>query len=410
MSETNVMTLKGQKSKRIGMALVLGSFAAIAPLSTDMYLPSLPLLAEDLKSSTSIAQLTLTSSLLGMALGQLFLGPLSDQKGRRKPLIFSLIVYTIASMLCAFAPSVWALILLRFIQGVSGAGGMVISRAIVRDMYSGIELTKFFALLMLINGAAPILAPVAGGIILQYTTWRGVFVILGLLGILMVASAIFVVGETLSLENRIKGGVKNTLLALRRLLTNRVFMGYVFTQGFVSAGMFAYISGSPFVIQNIFGASPQLFSIIFAVNGIGIIIASQTTGRLAGKVKESTLLKFGLGVALFGAVSLVSVLALDLGLKGVLPALFFVVSSVGIVGTASFSLAMQSQGKSAGSAAALLGLMPFILGSIMAPLVGIGDGQSPWPMALTIISCEIIAIFSFLFGVVKGMAKEASSS
>ena len=163
MSETNVMTLKGQKSKRIWMAIVLGSFAGIAPLSTDMYLPSLPLLAEDLQSTTSVAQLTLTFSLLGMALGQLFLGPLSDQKGRRKPLVISLMVYSISSVLCAFAPSVWWLIVLRFIQGVSGAGGMVISRAIVRDMYSGIELTKFFALLMLINGAAPILAPVIGG-------------------------------------------------------------------------------------------------------------------------------------------------------------------------------------------------------------------------------------------------------
>ncbi len=404
MSETNVMTLKGQKSKRIWMAIVLGSFAGIAPLSTDMYLPSLPLLAEDLQSTTSVAQLTLTFSLLGMALGQLFLGPLSDQKGRRMPLVISLMVYCVSSILCAFAPSVWWLIVLRFIQGVSGAGGMVISRAIVRDMYSGIELTKFFALLMLINGAAPILAPVIGGQILQYTSWRGVFVVLGVLGVLMVAAAFFAVGETLTAENRIKGGVKNTLQALRKLLANRIFMGYVFTQGFVTAGMFAYISGSPFVIQNIFGASPQMFSIIFAVNGIGIIIASQTTGRLAGKVKESTMLKIGLGMALFGGTLLAVMLAVDAGLMGVLPALFFVVSSVGIVGTTTFSLAMQSQGKSAGSAAALLGLMPFVLGAITAPLVGIGNGQSPWPMAITIISCELIAILAFLFAA-KGSAK-----
>ena len=404
MSETNVMTLKGQKSKRIWMAIVLGSFAGIAPLSTDMYLPSLPLLAEDLQSNTSVAQLTLTFSLLGMALGQLFLGPLSDQKGRRMPLVISLMVYCVSSILCAFAPSVWWLIVLRFIQGVSGAGGMVISRAIVRDMYSGIELTKFFALLMLINGAAPILAPVIGGQILQYTSWRGVFIVLGVLGVLMVAAAFFAVGETLTAENRIKGGVKNTLQALRKLLANRIFMGYVFTQGFVTAGMFAYISGSPFVIQNIFGASPQTFSIIFAVNGIGIIIASQTTGRLAGKVKESTMLKIGLGMALFGGTLLAVMLAVDAGLMGILPALFFVVSSVGIVGTTTFSLAMQSQGKSAGSAAALLGLMPFVLGAITAPLVGIGNGQSPWPMAITIISCELIAILAFLFAA-KGSVK-----
>lgn len=181
-------------------------------------------------------------------------------------------------------------------------------------------------------------------------------------------------------------------------------MGYVFTQGFVTAAMFSYISGSPFVIQNIFGASPQMFSIIFAVNGLGIIIASQTTGRLAGKVKESLLLKIGLGIALFGGLLLVFMLAFGAGLAGVLPALFLVVSSVGIVGTTVFSLAMESQGKSAGSAAALLGLMPFILGSIMAPLVGIGNGQSPWPMAVGILGCQLVAVLSYLFAA-KGTTK-----
>jgi len=379
------------------MAIVLGSFAAIAPLSTDMYLPSLPALAEDLQSNTSVAQLTLTANLLGLGLGQLWLGLLSDQRGRRMPLIISLSVYCLSSVLCTAAPSIELLILLRFIQGVSGAGGMVISRAIVRDIYSGSELTKFFSLLMLINGAAPILAPVVGGQLLQFTSWRGIFIVLSILGILMVAAAIFSIQETLSQENRIAGGLKSTLLTLKNLLRDRIFIGYVLTQGFVLAAMFAYISGSPFVIQNIYGASPQMFSLIFAVNGLGIIMASQTTGRLAGRIKEQTLLKFGLCVATFGGVLLAMMLSLGVGLIGVLLSLFFVVSSVGIVGTTVFSLAMESQGKSAGSAAALLGLMPFILGSIVAPLTGIGNGQSVWPMATIILVCEGIAVISYLF-------------
>ena len=379
------------------MAVVLGSFAAIAPLSTDMYLPSLPALAVDLQSNISVAQLTLTANLLGLGLGQLWLGSLSDQRGRRMPLIISLSVYCLSSVLCTVAPSIELLILLRFIQGVSGAGGMVISRAIVRDIYSGSELTKFFSLLMLINGAAPILAPVVGGQLLQFTSWRGIFIVLSILGILMVAAAIFSIQETLSQENRIAGGLKSTLLTLKNLLRDRVFIGYVLTQGFVLAAMFAYISGSPFVIQNIYGASPQMFSLIFAVNGLGIIIASQTTGRLAGRIKEKTLLQFGLCVATFGGVLLVMMLSLGVGLTGVLLSLFFVVSSVGIVGTTVFSLAMESQGKSAGSAAALLGLMPFILGSIVAPLTGIGNGQSAWPMAIIILVCEGIAVISYLF-------------
>lgn len=397
MSQSSAMPLRINKTKRIWMAILLGSFAAIAPLSTDMYLPSLPALADDLQSNTSVAQLTLTASFLGMGLGQLWLGTLSDQKGRRIPLIISLVVFSFSSFLCTIASSIEMLIVLRFIQGVSGAGGMVISRAIVRDLYSGSELTKFFALLMLINGAAPILAPVVGGQLLQFTSWRGIFIVLGILGVLMIVAAVFSIQETLSQENRIAGGLKNTILTLKSLLRDRIFVGYMLTQGFVNAAMFAYISGSPFVIQNIYGASPQIFSFIFAINGLGIILASQTTGRLAGKVKEATLLKVGLCTAAFGGVLLVTMLLLEMGLIGVLISLFFVVSSVGIVGTTVFSLAMESQGKSAGSAAAFLGLMPFFLGSIMAPLVGIGNGQTAWPMAIVILICEIIAVMSYLF-------------
>ncbi len=395
MSETYTMNKKLKKTKRLQMACVLGLFAAIGPLSIDMYLPSFPALAVDLQSSTSVVQLSLTACLLGMALGQLWLGPLSDQRGRRVPLILSLSIYCLSSIICASASSIWMLILLRFIQGMSGAGGMVISRAIVRDLYSGSELTKFFSLLMLINGAAPILAPIVGGQLLQFTSWHGVFIVLGILGLLMVLAAFFGVQETLVTENRSKGGLSQTLRTFKGLLKDRVFMGYVLAQGFVSASMFAYISGSPFVIQTIFGASAQTFSFIFAVNGCGIILASQVTGRLAGRIKEKSLLLIGLGIALSGGLLLILMLAFGVGLPGILPALFLVVSSVGVVSTTCFSLAMESQGKTAGSASALLGLMPFILGSIMAPLVGIGNGQSAWPMGIIILSCQIIAVMAY---------------
>lgn len=377
--------------------MVLGSFAAIAPLSLDMYLPSLPSLAEDLGSSTSLTQLSLTACLLGMAVGQLYFGPLSDQRGRRRPLIVSLIIYCVASILCATASSIWLLILLRFIQGASGAGGMVISRAIVRDLYSGTELTKFFSLLMLINGAAPILAPVFGGQLLQFTSWRGVFIVLGILSIFMVTAAFFSVPETLSEENHSKGGVLNILRTFKGLLGDQIFMGYALTQGFVTAAMFAYISGSPFVVQNIFGASPQTFSFIFAMNGVGIIIATQVTGKLAGVISERKMLIIGLGISFSGGVLLLLMLATGVGLFGIVPALFLVVASVGVISTTCFSLAMQSQGKSAGSASALLGLIPFVLGSIMAPLVGIGNGESAMPMGIVILTCECIAVFVYLF-------------
>ena len=395
--ETIYTSNKMPTTKKIWMALMLGSFAAIGPLSLDMYLPGLPTLADDLQSSASLAQLSLTACLLGLALGQIYLGPMSDAKGRRVPLIISLSMYSVSSLLCAFAPTIEMLLLLRFIQGAAGAGGIVISRAIVRDLFSGTELTKFFSMLMLVNGAAPILAPVLGGQLLQFTSWRGVFIVIFALSVIMVAAAFWGIEETLKRDLRSTGGITNTIRTFGALLKNRVFMGYALSQGFVTAAMFAYISGSPFVLQNIYGISPQTFSLIFAMNGIGIIVASQTTGRLAGKIKEENLLQIGLGLALIGGIILLMSIILGVGIAGILIALFLSVSSVGIVGTTSFALAMQDQGKTAGSASALIGLLPFVLGSLMAPLVGIGGGDSPLPMGIVMVSCHVIAMSSYLF-------------
>ncbi|MBS4208004.1 multidrug effflux MFS transporter [Bacillus sp. FJAT-50079] len=399
--------------RRLWLAVVLGSFVAIGPLSMDMYLPALPVLTADIGGTTSLVQLSITACLLGMAMGQLLIGAISDQKGRKRPLIISLAVYSISSLLCAFAPSIEILLLLRFVQGVSGAGGIVIARAIVRDLFSGVELTRFFALLMLVNGAAPILSPVIGGVILNFTSWRGVFIILCILGALMVAAACFGVKESLSPSNRSSGGIKNTFIVFRHLLGDRMFMGYALAQGFVSAAMFGYIAGSPFVIQNIYGASPQMFSFIFALNGVGIIIASQVTGRLAGKVKEEKMLIIGLCMALLGGISLIAMIVFQAGLISVLIPLFFVVSSVGIVGTTTFALAMQNQRKSAGSAAALLGLIPFLLGSITAPLTGIGGEQSAIPMGIVIVGCQMFAMLAYFLmtqrrSVKKGLVKSAN--
>lgn len=374
------------RKKRISMAIVLGSMTAIGPLSIDMYLPSLPILANDLGTSTSLAQLSLTACLLGLAIGQLLLGPLSDSRGRRGPLLISLLIYAAASFLCGLVSSIWGLILLRFIQGMAGSGGIVIARAMVGDMYSGTELTQFFSLLMLINGLAPILAPVAGGQLLQFTSWHGVFAVLGILGLVMVLAAFIGLQETLPREGRSKGGIKTTVGTFGRLLGDKVFMGYACTQGFVFAAMFSYISGSPFVLQDIYGASPQQFSLVFALNGLGLIIATQLTGRLAPRFHESRLFISGILLSLIGAP-----------LFAVLIFLFIVVSSTGIVNTVGFSLAMQNQGKNAGSASAMLGLLPFIAGSVAAPLVGIAGNHTAVPMGIVIVCCGLGAIFCYMF-------------
>ncbi|MDR5567548.1 multidrug effflux MFS transporter [Paenibacillus larvae] len=385
------------RKKRISMAIVLGSMTAIGPLSIDMYLPSLPILANDLGTSTSLAQLSLTACLLGLAIGQLLLGPLSDSRGRRGPLLISLLIYAAASFLCGLVSSIWGLILLRFIQGMAGSGGIVIARAMVRDMYSGTELTQFFSLLMLINGLAPILAPVAGGQLLQFTSWHGVFVVLGILGLVMVLAAFIGLQETLPREGRSKGGIKTTVGTFGRLLGDKVFMGYACTQGFVFAAMFSYISGSPFVLQDIYGASPQQFSLVFALNGLGLIIATQLTGRLAPRFHESRLFISGILLSLIGALLLLAMILIGAPLFAVLIFLFIVVSSTGIVNTVGFSLAMQNQGKNAGSASAMLGLLPFIAGSVAAPLVGIAGNHTAVPMGIVIVCCGLGAIFCYMF-------------
>ncbi|PEI94162.1 MFS transporter [Bacillus pseudomycoides] len=397
MNESNHDVYKPVRVNRLWMILVLGTLTAIGPLSIDMYLPSLPKLTDDLQTNASLAQLTLTACLLGLSVGQLFVGSISDIYGRRKPLIIALIIYVASSLLCAVAPSIWSLVLLRFLQGASGSAGIVISRAMVRDMYSGSEMTKFFSLLMLVNGAAPILAPIIGGQLLQFTSWRGVFIVLGVISVFMLVSAIFVLRETLPLEERETGGLAGTLATYGNLLKDRLFMGYALSQGLVSAAMFAYISGSPFVLQNIYGASPQAFSLFFAINGIGIIIASQITGRLAGKVNETTLFVMGVGIAAVGGLSLLLMIVLGAGLIGVLCSLFLVVSSVGVVSTTGFSLAMRNQKQAAGTASALLGLLQFISGALVAPLVGLGGSNTALPMGIVIALCEVGAVLCYIF-------------
>ncbi|MEF3302423.1 multidrug effflux MFS transporter [Paenibacillus sp. GYB003] len=390
----------GRSASRAWLALILGTLSAFGPFSLDMYLPALPELAEDLHTTASLAQLSLTACLAGLALGQLLAGPLSDVRGRRGPLLLGLVLYAVSSLLCMVSPSVWTFVLMRFVQGVAGAAGIVISRAVARDLFGGSELTKFMASLALVNGVAPIVAPIAGGQLLQVVPWRGVFLALSALGLLTLLAVLFGLPETLPREKRSRGGLKQTGRTFRRIVRNRPFMGYALSQGLVAAAMFAYIAGSPFVLQSIYGASPQLFSLCFAINGAGIIAASQLTGRLAGRLGETRLVAGGLIMAACGGTALLLAIMADAGLFGILVPLFFVVSSVGVVNTASFSLAMRDQADSAGSASALLGVMMFLFGGIVAPLVGLGGEDTALPMGLVIAAGDLgaLAVYVCMIG------------
>ncbi|OKP85708.1 multidrug effflux MFS transporter [Paenibacillus sp. P32E] len=395
--DSRVLEAEGPSRKqRLQIAVILGAISAIGPLSIDMYLPALPALGAHFGAGAALVQLSLTFFLLGLASGQLVAGPLSDVYGRRTPLLIGMVVYAASSLLCAFSPSIGLLVMLRFIQGLAGSVGVVISRAAVRDLYSGSELTKFFSLLMIVNGLGPILAPVIGGQLLRVTTWQGVFVVLFAAGLIFFATILLRLPETLPKERRSRSGLRGTMRTFAVLLGNGRFMGYALSQGFVSAAMFAYISGSSFVLQNIFGVSPQMYSLIFAVNGLGIILSGQVAGRLAGRFGEQRFLVGGLLLCTLGGVLLLLTVLSGGGLVPILICLFAVVSSVGMVGTTSFSLAMQDQGEAAGSASALLGLLPLLLGSCVAPLVGLGGSETALPMAMVIAGTGLCSILSYL--------------
>lgn len=390
----NMETLVG--AKRFRFALLLGVLAAMGPLTIDMYLPSFPTIVASFDTTASLVQVSLTACLLGIGLGQLVLGPMSDVHGRKKPLIVALLAYFVASALCALSPSIGFFIAARFFQGFAASAGIVISRAVVRDVYSGKELTKFFALLMLINNLAPILAPLFGGGILMFTDWTGVFAVLSTIGFLLFLLILTRMEETLPVEKRVPSNLPNTLRNFMSLLTNREFMGYALAQGFIMAGIFAYVGGTPFVYQNIYGVSPQTFSILFGMNGLGLIMGAQTVGRLTAVVSERRFLEAGLIMSLTSGTALLIAVLLNGPLIAVVIPIFFFVTSIGMITTSSFSLAMESQGHIAGSASALLGLLPFLLGAISAPLVGVAGEETAVPMGMIMFTSALIAVFSYI--------------
>src|SRR4051794_11124672 len=374
------------------LVLLLGSLSAFGPLSMDMYLPGLPAMARDLSAPAWAAQLTITTSMLGLAGGQLVAGPISDTLGRRRPLLAGLAAYMATSLLCAFAPSVWVLLALRLVQGGAGAAGIVIARAIVRDLHEGIEAARFFALLVLVAGLAPILAPLVGGQLLHVTDWRGIFVVLAGIGALLLRAAGALRRESLTHETRHGGGIVATLHVFRGLVHDRPFMGYTLAAGLTFAAMATYISGSPFVLQDIHGVSPQLFSVIFASNAIGIMAASQISRALVGRYGPRAMLNAGVWVSSVGGLGvLVSVVA-GLGLPGLLPSLFVMVSSVGIVLPNSAALALADHPRTAGSASALLGVTQFATGALAAPLAGVGGSHTALPMAIVMATLPVAGL------------------
>ncbi|TMD66403.1 MAG: multidrug effflux MFS transporter [Chloroflexi bacterium] len=382
--------------QRARLFVLLGGLTAFGPLSIDMYLPALPAIGRDLAASESVIQLTLTACLVGLALGQILAGPLSDRLGRRRPLLIGVAAYVLASLLCATAPVAPVLVGFRLVQGLAGAAGIVIARAIVRDLYVGSAAARYFSRLVLIMGLAPILAPVIGAQVLRFTSWHGIFLTLALVAALLWLAAAVGLPETLPAARRSDGGLRGTLAIFRALLADARFIGYALSGGLAFGAMFAYISGSPFVLQGIYHVSPQTFSLIFGTNALGFVIASQVNGSLVGWIPPARLLVAGLTTAATaGIVLLLVVLVGGLGLVAVLPPLFFLVSSVGFIVPNATALALSRRPNAAGTGSALLGVIQSGVGAIGAPLVGVAGISSALPMAGVIAISGSGAILAF---------------
>lgn len=395
-------TFATDAARRAGLlvTLVLGGLTALPPLSMDMYLPALPAVTDSLHAPAATVQLTLTACLTGMALGQLVVGPMSDRWGRRKPLLLGMIIYVIATAICAFAPSAELLIGFRLLQGLAGAAGIVISRAVVRDLFDGMEMARFFSTLMLISGVAPVIAPVIGGQVLRFTEWRGIFAVLTVVGALLTLIVWKWLHETLPEEERHTGGIGDALRTMRGLLADRVFTGYMIAGSLAFAALFAYVSASPFVVQEIYGASPQTFSLLFGINSIGLIAVGQINGKvLVGRISLDKALGFGLTVISLAAVALLlmtSGVFGDVGLLPVATGLFVLMSAMGLAMPNTNAQALMRTKHAAGSASALLGTTSFLVGAIASPLVGIAGEQTAVPMAVVQVVCALLAVACFL--------------
>ncbi|MDG4836802.1 multidrug effflux MFS transporter [Micromonospora sp. WMMD967] len=370
--------------QRVQLVLVLGALIAIGPLTIDMYLPALPAITAGLQTTETAVQLTLTGTLVGLALGQLLIGPLSDVVGRRIPLLAGLAAHIVASVLCVFAPTIAVLGTLRVLQGLGVAAATVVATAVVRDLFSGASFARIFSRLMLVMGLAPILAPTLGSGLLRWTEWRGVFAALAVLGALLIVVAALRLQETLPVTRRRHGGVAATVRDYRGLFNDRAFVGLVLVAGLAMAALFAYVSGSSFVLQQEYGLDEQEFGLAFGAGAVGLIAATQFNVRLLRRYTPQQILVSALIAGTAAGLLLVLFAATGFGGLGtLLAALWLVLAAAGLALPNAPALAMSRHSEAAGTAAALLGAVQFGIGALSAPLAGL-FGTGSVPMAIVI--------------------------
>jgi MFS transporter, DHA1 family, multidrug resistance protein len=351
--------------------VALGLLSAFGPISLDLYLPSLPRITHDLATTAGATQLTLSGSLAGLAVGQLLIGPLSDRIGRRRPLLAGLTGFAVLSVLCAFAPSIGVLVVARIAQGLCGAAGLVLARAIVRDAYPDARIADVFSMLMLVNGLAPVIAPLVGGALLHVLPWRGLFAILAAVGVALGGLSVAALPETLPPERRHQGGLSTLLRAAREMSREPLFRSATTVVVLASAGLFSYISLSSLVLQSRFHLSASEFSLVFALNSVAIVLGGRVSWLLLRRMPASPVLGIGLITMAAGSVSGLIGSMLDLGLPALLASLFVAIGSIGLVLPNATALALLRHGRNAGTASALLGALQYAVGALAGPVASV---------------------------------------
>jgi DHA1 family bicyclomycin/chloramphenicol resistance-like MFS transporter len=391
-------TPTGPTRERIsaGFVLLLGALTAIGPFTIDLYLAAFPRIADEFGTTPAAVQLTITATLAGLAIGQLLIGSLSDALGRRRPLIGGLVLYVLASAAIIVAPSVQVLAAMRFVQGLAAAAGMVLSMAIVRDRFSGIQVGKVLARLMLVVGVAPIVAPVIGSFMLGLGSWRWQFGVLTAFGVVLLGLAVFVLPESLPVDRRRSGGVRPALRTYGSLLRDRTFMLLTLVSGFFMAAIFTYVSSATFVFQDQFGLSVGGFALVFTAGAAALTAGTQINGALIGRFTSAQILRVAVLAGAVVATAMLVTALLGLGMWPLIVTLVLTLFTAGFVLPSVPTIALDANPDRAGSASALLGSFQFGVGAVVAPLTGVFGGVSALSLAAVMFGAVIVATVVFL--------------
>ncbi len=382
------------RRQRAVYVIVLGALTALGPFTIDLYLPAFPQVEADLGVSTAAIQLTLTATTIGFAFGQLLVGPWSDKVGRRLPLILATSVHVLASLGVALAPDIAWLMAFRVLQGFGAAAGGVVAMATVRDLFGGYPLVRMLSRLSLVNGLAPILAPVIGSQLLLVMPWRGLFVVLAAYGVIIVIAASLLIVETLPPARRVDPGHATIGDRYRVLFADRVFIGVAIIGGMSFSGLFAYLSASPFLFQDVYGLDPQGYGLLFAMNSIGVVAGVQISSRLAKRIAPQWILSVSTLVLLGSAIAIIVLDLAGAGFWGTVVPLWFFITACGFGFPMVQALALANHGKEAGTAASLLGAMNFGLAGLLSPIVGLFGISSAVPMGAVMAATSVVSIAS----------------